>query len=122
AHEDLLMWLFNMIDMSKVNRRTPPAVSDVESGARRIVMRQFYVIVGAGLVDVVDRRGAASRRPYKILKIGKVGGAGGFDYVYADDADGRQQQADQPDRCRHRRPHTQLRGHGPAHQLLLERL
>jgi hypothetical protein len=28
----------------------------------------------------------AQQGPYKVLKTAKVGGAGGFDYIYADDA------------------------------------
>jgi len=30
--------------------------------------------------------GLAQQGPYKVLKTAKVGGAGGFDYIYADDA------------------------------------
>jgi hypothetical protein len=44
-------------------------------------MRRF-VLVFAAFAFV----GSAQQGPYKVLKTAKVGGAGGFDYVYADEA------------------------------------
>jgi hypothetical protein len=48
---------------------------------RRICLLLFAILTVAFV-------GAAQQGPYKILKTAKVGGAGGFDYVYAD-VDGR---------------------------------
>jgi DNA-binding beta-propeller fold protein YncE len=57
-----------------------------------IVMRQIsvpWVVLAVGIsLGSVCLAGQASPGPYKVLKTAKVGGAGGFDYVYAD-ADGR---------------------------------
>jgi len=39
--------------------------------------------IAAGIVLAQD---APTAGPYKVLKTAKVGGDGGFDYVYADDA------------------------------------
>jgi DNA-binding beta-propeller fold protein YncE len=44
-----------------------------------VVVTVIAVSVSAGLAQ------SPSAGPYKVLKVAKVGGAGGFDYVYADD-------------------------------------
>jgi DNA-binding beta-propeller fold protein YncE len=49
-------------------------------------MRRVFVMLAA-LVTIVPSSGLAQQAgPYKILQTEKVGGEGGFDYVYADDA------------------------------------
>ena len=51
-----------------------------------------FVLVGIGIVlaaAIGFARQAPAARPYKVLQTAKVGGLGGFDYIYAD-ADGRQ--------------------------------
>ena len=54
-------------------------------------MRRFFVLA-VGIVmsawSIGLAQPASPAGPYKIVKTAKVGGAGGFDYVYAD-ADGR---------------------------------
>src|ERR1017187_279490 len=53
-------------------------------------MRRFYLVAFAfGIVLSVSlglSQDAPATGPYKVLKTAKSGGAGGFDYVYADDA------------------------------------
>jgi DNA-binding beta-propeller fold protein YncE len=53
-------------------------------------MRRLCVVVVAIAIAIVASVGlarqASSDGPYKVLKTAKVGGVGGFDYVYADDA------------------------------------
>ena len=49
-------------------------------------MRRIFLLLFA--IFTVAFVGSAQQGPYKILKTAKVGGAGGFDYVYAD-VDGR---------------------------------
>jgi DNA-binding beta-propeller fold protein YncE len=52
-------------------------------------MRRLCVVIAAAIAMVASvglARRAASDGPYKVLKTAKVGGVGGFDYVYADDA------------------------------------
>ena len=45
----------------------------------------FIVIVGAAIIASVGAAGQApTAGPYKVLKTQKVGGTGGFDYIYAD--------------------------------------
>jgi DNA-binding beta-propeller fold protein YncE len=54
-------------------------------------MRRFCLVFAAGIAMVAFiglAQQAPTAGPYKVLKTAKVGGAGGFDYVYAD-ADGR---------------------------------
>jgi DNA-binding beta-propeller fold protein YncE len=54
-------------------------------------MRKISLAVVVAVLLVASRAGLAQQGtsgPYKVLKTAKVGGAGGFDYVYAD-ADGR---------------------------------
>ena len=51
----------------------------------------LMVAMGVGVAILMMAAGgvaqqAASAGPYKVLKTAKVGGDGGFDYVYADDA------------------------------------
>lgn len=46
-------------------------------------MRRFC-LVSAGIIALSVSIGLAQSGPYKVLKTQKVGGAGGFDYVYAD--------------------------------------
>jgi DNA-binding beta-propeller fold protein YncE len=51
-------------------------------------MRRFCLASAAGIAMLacIGLAQQASTGPYKLLKSAKVGGAGGFDYVYADDA------------------------------------
>ena len=52
-------------------------------------MRRFSPILAAGIALVAFiglAQQAPTTGPYKVLKTAKVGGDGGFDYVYADDA------------------------------------
>jgi hypothetical protein len=52
-------------------------------------MRQLLVIcvaLGAFVTTAVTARQATSSGPYKVLKTAKVGGEGGWDYIYADSA------------------------------------
>jgi DNA-binding beta-propeller fold protein YncE len=52
-------------------------------------MRRFSLILAAGIALVAFiglAQQAPTAGPYKVLKTAKVGGDGGFDYVYADDA------------------------------------
>ena len=54
-------------------------------------MRRLCVMIAAAVAMVASvglARQAASDGPYKVVKTAKVGGVGGFDYVYAD-SDGR---------------------------------
>jgi DNA-binding beta-propeller fold protein YncE len=53
-------------------------------------MRRLWVFVAiiAMLISIGWAQKAATTQPYKVIKTAKVGGAGGFDYVYAD-VDGR---------------------------------
>lgn len=52
-------------------------------------MRRFFAAIVAAAVAMVvcaaHARQASSEGPYKVQKTAKVGGIGGFDYVYADD-------------------------------------
>ena len=50
-------------------------------------MRRFYCLLALGIAAFASiglAQQAAATGPYKVVKIAKVGGAGGFDYVYAD--------------------------------------
>lgn len=52
-------------------------------------MRRLCLAVAAAIAIVASAglaQQAPTEGPYKVLKTAKVGGAGGFDYVYADDA------------------------------------
>jgi DNA-binding beta-propeller fold protein YncE len=50
-------------------------------------MRRFHVVLaGIALSASIGFAQQAATGPYKVLKTAKVGGAGGFDYVYADGA------------------------------------
>jgi hypothetical protein len=52
-------------------------------------MRRFFLViaVGTGMSAFIGvALQVPSAGPYKVLKTAKVGGVGGFDYVYADDA------------------------------------
>src|SRR5208282_6399338 len=56
---------------------------------RKYSMRPFCfaVVVAAGiamLVSVGEAQEAPAAGPYKVLKTAKVGGEGGFDYIFAD--------------------------------------
>ena len=46
-------------------------------------MRRFCLVLAAAIA-LVTATGLAQNGPYKVAKTTKVGGAGGFDYVYAD--------------------------------------
>jgi DNA-binding beta-propeller fold protein YncE len=49
-------------------------------------MRKFFVgaMMIAMLITIGGAQSATNAQPYKVIKTAKVGGAGGFDYVYAD--------------------------------------
>ncbi len=52
-------------------------------------MRRFCLILAGGisvLIPIAVAQPTATPGPYKVLRTAKVGGAGGFDYVYADAA------------------------------------
>lgn len=50
-------------------------------------MRKFGLAAAAGMaISALIGFAASQSAPYKVLKTAKVGGAGGFDYVYADSA------------------------------------
>src|SRR5258708_29475119 len=52
-------------------------------------MRRFCLLRVAGIAMVAFigvAQQASTPGPYKVLKTAKVGGLGGFDYIYADDA------------------------------------
>jgi hypothetical protein len=54
-------------------------------------MRRFHLVIAAGIAILASlglAQQAGTSGPYRVLKTAKVGGAGGFDYVYAD-VDGR---------------------------------
>ncbi len=47
-------------------------------------MRTFVLIVVAGILTLAPMGLAQQAEPYKVLKMAKVGGEGGWDYIYAD--------------------------------------
>src|SRR5271165_6402063 len=51
-------------------------------------MRRFYLMLAGitALTLIATAQPTATPGPYKVLRTAKVGGAGGFDYVYADSA------------------------------------
>ena len=51
--------------------------------------RMSVAAIAIALCVAGGRAQSPSAEPYKVLKTAKVGGAGGFDYVYADVADRR---------------------------------
>ena len=51
-------------------------------------MRRSWIVLAIGIAVLAFLALAQQSGPYKVVKTAKVGGAGGFDYVYAD-ADGR---------------------------------
>src|SRR5579871_927391 len=53
----------------------------------RIQMRQFCAVLAVAIAAFAPA-GSAQQAPYKVLKTARVGGEGGWDYIYAD-ADGR---------------------------------
>ncbi len=50
-------------------------------------MRRFCLmfVIGISMLALIGSAQTPTSGPYKLLKTAKVGGAGGFDYVYADD-------------------------------------
>src|SRR5882724_6822016 len=46
----------------------------------------FFLLTAAIAPSLVSAQTAGAPGPYRVLKVEKVGGAGGFDYVYADAA------------------------------------
>src|SRR4051812_21106681 len=53
---------------------------------RRDSMRRSVLLVVAGMLALVWMGGTQEAGPYKILKTARVGGEGGWDYIYADAA------------------------------------
>lgn len=49
-------------------------------------MRQFCFVVGLAIATSVPIGLAQQSGPYKVLKSARVGGEGGWDYIYADAA------------------------------------
>jgi hypothetical protein len=49
-------------------------------------MRRFALLAVIGIVVLAWIGGAQQTGPYKVLKMARVGGEGGWDYIYADDA------------------------------------
>jgi DNA-binding beta-propeller fold protein YncE len=49
-------------------------------------MRQFCVVLATALAVFAPLRGAQQDGPYKVLKTARVGGEGGWDYIFADAA------------------------------------
>src|SRR3984885_6371748 len=52
----------------------------------RYLMRRVFLMLAAAVAMVPFSSLAQQAGPYKVLQTEKVGGEGGFDYVYADDA------------------------------------
>jgi len=52
--------------------------------AREVTMRVFVVLAAIGISASVSFAQPVSSGPYRILRTAKVGGTGGFDYVFAD--------------------------------------
>jgi len=50
-------------------------------------MRRFYIALGIVVIAASLAFAQSSAGPYKVVKTAKVGGAGGFDYVFADAAE-----------------------------------
>ena len=64
-----------------------PRLEYTDSG--RIRMRQFYVVLAVAIVTFATLASIGSAQPagpYKVLKAARVGGEGGWDYIYADAA------------------------------------
>src|SRR5213593_1318414 len=51
---------------------------------RRIPMRRFYLVVAVAIAMFAPIGLAQHAGPYKVLKTARVGGEGGWDYIYAD--------------------------------------
>ena len=49
-------------------------------------MRRLILIVTIGAAVLASMAGAPQADPYKVLKMAKIGGEGGWDYIYADSA------------------------------------
>jgi len=49
-------------------------------------MRRFFLLLAAAIVMIASIGLAQQSGPYKVLKTAKVGGEGGWDYIYADAA------------------------------------
>src|SRR5437667_11476321 len=52
--------------------------------SRRILMRRFCLVLAVAIATFAPIGLAQQVGPYKVLKTAKVGGEGGFDYIYAD--------------------------------------
>ena len=53
---------------------------------RKIRMQKTYVVIALALAAFAVAGSAQQDGPYKVLKTAKVGGEGGWDYIYADSA------------------------------------
>src|SRR6266478_5440894 len=51
---------------------------------RRTPMRRFYLVVAVAIAMFAPIGSAQQGGPYKVLKTARVGGEGGWDYIYAD--------------------------------------
>jgi len=49
-------------------------------------MRPFFQVVGVAIAAFVFTSAAQPVGPYKVIKAARVGGEGGWDYIYADAA------------------------------------
>src|SRR5258708_15963939 len=50
------------------------------------LMRQFCLVIAAAIATFAPIGSAQTAGPYKVLKTARVGGEGGWDYIYADTA------------------------------------
>src|SRR5882724_6370183 len=53
---------------------------------RRTPMRRFYLLVAVAIAIFAPVGSAQQAGPYKVMKTARVGGEGGWDYIYADSA------------------------------------
>jgi len=63
-----------------------PEIQGSNSMMRRHFMRRCVLWIAAGMMILASMALARQSGPYKVLKAAKVGGEGGWDYIYADAA------------------------------------
>src|SRR2546428_13965839 len=63
-----------------------PGILDTRSNpnTRRDPMRKFVLFLATGIGILASVGWAQQAGPYKVLKTARVGGEGGWDYIYAD--------------------------------------
>src|SRR5437764_12031724 len=57
---------------------------NVYSAPRRTPMRRFFLVVAMLIATLAPAAFAQQTGPYKVLKTARVGGEGGWDYIFAD--------------------------------------